>query len=108
VVRASIRLWSPYRGFAYVPDLAHLAVPGGPIVGWAPPADMSLDIMQVAGFMASGQSTVWMGPLLKLELAIPATDSPELIFSTPSMNDAASRGLSPPTAGVLIDDLRVE
>jgi hypothetical protein len=69
---------------------------------------MSLDIMQVVGFMASGQRTVWMGPLLKLELAIPATDSPELIFSIPSMDDAASCGLIPPTTGVFIDDLRVE
>jgi hypothetical protein len=80
-----------------------IAVPGGAIVEAKLPPFESLPT-QVASLPAQG--TVYVGPARTIELPLPPMAGPEIVFDLST--ESAGCGLLAPTAGYLLDDLRID
>jgi hypothetical protein len=103
VVRVALRPLGWNQVFASTYAVVQIAVPGGRIARLAlPPTETVTTPATVEG------RTVYLGDARTAELTLPFGVEGEIVFQARTDAAPADCGLLPPTAGYLIDDLRVE
>jgi hypothetical protein len=106
VLRATLRRLSYFDGSNLSPEypIIRVAAPGGTIVKAQLP---SSDDVSTRFDGPNGSSTVFLGTTRTLEVALPPSTGPEVVFDVVTAPPVLC-GLIPPAAGYLIDDLRLE
>jgi hypothetical protein len=85
-----------------------VAVPGGAITQATLPQSEPLTEEFAIPGSAGGSSRVYLGATRMVTIPLPTAASNEVVFDVVVGPDTTACGLLPPTAGYLIDDLRVE